>query len=44
MFRGSVRDALSILENVIAKNNTPDINVVREVLGLTDFSSIHGSI
>ena len=37
---GSVRDALSILENVIAKNNTPDINVVREVLGLTDFSSI----
>ena len=37
---GSVRDALSILENVIAKNNTPDINIVREVLGLTDFSSI----
>ena len=37
---GSVRDALSILENVIAKNNTVNINVVRDVLGLTDFSSI----
>ena len=37
---GSIRDALSILENAIAKNNNPDINVVREVLGLTDFSSI----
>ena len=33
---GSVRDALSILDNVLAKNNSIDLTSVREVLGLAD--------
>ncbi len=37
---GSMRDALSILENVIAKSEKINVSVVREVLGLTDSSSI----
>ena len=37
---GSVRDALSILENVIAKSESLSPNVVRKVLGLTDSSFI----
>ena len=37
---GSMRDALSILENVFAKGEKINISVVREVLGISDLSTI----
>ena len=36
---GSVRDALSILENVLAHNSSPNPDKVRKVLGLTNFNT-----
>ena len=35
---GSLRDALSILENVLAKNKPIDIDLVRQTIGLSDHS------
>lgn len=35
---GSMRDALSILENIFAKNEKISLELVREVIGLTDSS------
>ena len=35
-----MRDALSILENVLAKGEKINISVVREVLGISDLSTI----
>ena len=35
---GSLRDALSILENVLAKNQPIDIDLVRQTIGLSDHS------
>ena len=35
---GSIRDALSILENVLAKNKPINIDLVRETIGLSDNS------
>ena len=35
---GSMRDALSILENIFAKNERISLDLVREVIGLTDSS------
>ena len=35
---GSLRDALSILENVLAKNKPIDIDLVRQTVGLSDHS------
>ena len=37
---GSMRDALSILENVLAKSEKINISIVREVLGISDLSTI----
>jgi len=37
---GSMRDALSILENVFAKGEKINISIVREVLGISDLSTI----
>ena len=37
---GSMRDALSILENVFAKGEKINISIVREVLGISDLSAI----
>jgi len=37
---GSMRDALSILENVFAKGEKINISTVREVLGISDLSTI----
>ena len=37
---GSMRDALSILENVFAKGEKINISIVREVLGISDLSAV----
>ena len=37
---GSMRDALSILENVFAKGEKVNISIVREVLGISDLSAV----
>ena len=37
---GSMRDALSILENVLAKDEKINISIVREVLGISDPSAV----
>ena len=37
---GSMRDALSILENVLAKGEKINISIVREVLGISDLSAV----
>ena len=37
---GSMRDALSILENVFAKGEKINVSIVREVLGIGDLSTI----
>lgn len=37
---GSMRDALSILENVFAKGEKINISIVREVLGISDISAV----
>ncbi len=37
---GSMRDALSILENVFAKGEIINISIVREVLGISDISAV----
>ncbi len=37
---GSMRDALSILENVFAKGEKINISIVRDVLGISDLSTI----
>ena len=37
---GSMRDALSILENVFAKAEKINISIVREVLGISDLSAV----
>ena len=37
---GSMRDALSVLENVLAKGEKINISIVREVLGISDLSTI----
>ena len=37
---GSMRDALSILENVFAKGEQINISIVREILGISDLSAV----
>ena len=37
---GSVRDALSILDNVITRSDDISINIVKEVLGLSDIEDV----